>query len=485
MPFIGFERPTKWIKDRWGEPGSTVTTVACLQCGAAEQTPGALCSSCHHFIIQVPEWTRAERQGRKLPSLRALAVVSLAAVLLGGLVWVNYPFIPNPVILLFNQPSTDLSSEYSPAQWPMVGGGLTQSKYVESPSSQPEGRLVRSVDLGRPTRSAPAIVDGVIYVGADFQVLAIDATDGKTIWESSTTGPVHSSPAVAGNMLYLGLLDWRVIALDRRSGRLIWDYKTDNPVVASAAVESGIVYIGSTDDHLYALDAKSGKLIWKLGTGGSLISAPAVHDGKVYVTSTDGSLHIRNSRTGDKRLRFRTPSALSTSPIAANGLVYFDSGNEVFAVDADAREPPGQYASSLIWAQLWIWQFPVPKPPGQAGGRWRFAGDNPEARLLDNPTVTPEALYVSDALGGLYAVDAVEGTSLWYIEGDSPIVPPGLAVGDRIYFGTRDGVIHALDRFTGEVLWELSLDAPLGAQLAFAKGMIFARTDDGKLHIIA
>ena len=485
MPFIRFEMPTRWMRGRLRGTEAARAEVSCLHCGAGGQTSGSLCSSCRRFIIQVPDWSRAEAQRRRLPSLRVLAVLSVLGVLLAGLIWINYPFIPNPIILLFNRPSTDLSSSSSPGQWPMVGGGLSLSSYVESPSSQPEGRLLRSLDLGSPTRSAPAIVDGVIYIGADFKVLAIGAADGQTVWETTTTGPVHSSPAVAGDLLYFGLLDSSVVALDRHSGRLVWDYKTDDPVVASAAVDGGMVYIGSSDGHLYALDADNGKLIWKLDTGGALISTPAVHDGKVYVTSNNGSLYVRNSRTGDKRLRFRTSPALSTSPVAANGLVYFDSYPVIFAVDLDARELPVQYAFSLVWAQLWLWQFPVPEPPGQPGGRWRFASDNPEASLHGQPTVTPDALYVSDTRGGLYAVDALEGTRLWRIQSDSIIVAAGLAAGDRLYFGTQDGLLHAVDRFTGEPLWELSLGAPLGAQLAFADGVIYARTSDGTLHIIA
>jgi outer membrane protein assembly factor BamB len=46
--------------------------------------------------------------------------------------------------------------------------------------------------------SAPAVVDGVVYVGSrDGKVLALSAATGATIWTVATGGEVSSSPAVA------------------------------------------------------------------------------------------------------------------------------------------------------------------------------------------------------------------------------------------------------------------------------------------------
>ena len=77
-----------------------------------------------------------------------------------------------------------------------------------------EGRIVKSIDLGPTPRSSPAIIDGVIYIGGHFKITAIEIDSSQTIWETATTGPVHGTPAVAGNTLYLGLLDKRILALD-------------------------------------------------------------------------------------------------------------------------------------------------------------------------------------------------------------------------------------------------------------------------------
>ena len=129
-------------------------------------------------------------------------------------------------------------------------------------------------------------------------------------------------------------------------------------VAGSASVAQGLVYIGSMDGFLYALDAATGTFIWKFKTQEQALSPPAIDAGTLFLSSTDGSLYILNARTGQSWLRFRTPDRLHDSPVVANGLVYFPSGGRIFAVAADAREIPGQYQLTLVWAQFWLWKFP-------------------------------------------------------------------------------------------------------------------------------
>ena len=74
---------------------------------------------------------------------------------------------------------------------------------------------------------------------------------------------------------------------------------------------------------------------------------------------------------------FAPRTVCRTRPVVANGLVYFPSGGRIYAVAADAYELPGQYQLQLVWAQFWIWQFPVPRPPSQPGGKWRFSPRKP------------------------------------------------------------------------------------------------------------
>jgi len=454
------------------------TVEVCPWCGARGRTAWGTCQACGQYYL-AQGWTRAPR--RRHPLRWITVSLGVVAVLCA---WINAPFLPDPITSVFHRPTTQLSSTSRSTEWAMWGRDLQQRRYVADAPRQVEGRHVWSVDLGTPTRSVPVVVDDVLYIGGHFTLLALDAHTGHKRWEISTTGPVHTSPAVAGDQLYLGLQDWRVLALDRRTGTTRWEFQMQNPVAGSAAVAQGMVYIGSLDGFLYALDAATGKRIWQFKTQAQPLSPPALSAGTLFISSTDGSLYALHARTGYTRLRFRTPDRLQDSPVVANGLVYFPAGGQLYAVAAEAREFPGQYQFQLVWAQLWMWQFPVPRPPGQPGGRWRFSPRQPPGGMLSAPAVAPEAFYVSDTEGYLYARETLTGKGLWQFKAGGALMAAPVIIGPRLYFGADDGFLYALDRTQGALLWQLALGAPIHATPVFASGRLYVQTGDGRLHAI-
>jgi outer membrane protein assembly factor BamB len=451
----------------------------CPWCGATGRTAWGTCPACGHYYLAKGWETAANRK----PTVRRWIIIGLSLIALLG-VWLSAVFLPNPLTLVFKRPSTQVSSNSRGKQWAMWGRELQQRRYVAEVPQPLAGRLVWSVDLGSPTRSVPVLADNVIYLGGHFQLLALDAHTGHRLWEVPTTGPVHMSPTVAGNLLYIGLQDWRLLALERQTGTTRWAFTMQGPVAGAAAVAGGIVYIGSLDGVLYALDAATGRRLWEFKTEEQPLSPPALADGTLFVASTEGSLYALHAKTGKTRLRYRTPERLHDAPVVANGLVYFPSGGQIYAVAAEAREFPGQYQLKLVWAQLWIWQFPVPRPPGQPGGRWRFSPRSRPGWIVSAPAVAPEALYVGDTLGSLYARDALTGTELWQFQAAAAIMASPVIVGSSLYFGANDGVLYALDRAQGALLWTLSLGAPIQASPVFANDRLYVRSSDGRLHAI-
>jgi outer membrane protein assembly factor BamB len=450
----------------------------CPACGASGKTSWGTCQSCGHYYL-AEGWTQVPRRRHPLRWIMlGLGVVAFLCVR------ITTPFMPDPLTSVFHRPTTQLSSTSFANRWAMWGGDLQQRRYVAEVPRQPEGHRAWAVTLGTPTRSVPVVVDDILYIGGHFTLLALDAHTGQRRWEMRMTGPVHTSPAVAGNQLYLGLQDWRVLALDRETGQTRWEFQMQNPVAGSAAVAQGMVYIGSLDGFLYALDAATGKRIWQFKTREQPLSPPAFSAGTLFVSSTEGILYALHARTGYTRLRFRTRDRLQDTPVVANGLVYFPSGSQIYAVAADAREFPGQYQLQLVWAQLWIWQFPVPRPPAQPGSRWRFSPWKPPHGILSAPAVAPEAFYVGDTEGYLYARNALTGEGLWQFQAGGALMASPVIVGPRVYFGTDDGWLYALDRTHGELLWKLSLGASIHATPVFASGRLYVQTTDGWLHAI-
>ena len=82
-------------------------------------------------------------------------------------------------------------------------------------------------------------------------------------------------------------------------------FATGGPIRSTPAVVGGVLYFGSSDGNFYALDAKSGRERWRFRTGGAVTSSPAIAEGIVYFASRDGFLYAVDARNGRQRWRFR------------------------------------------------------------------------------------------------------------------------------------------------------------------------------------
>ena len=56
------------------------------------------------------------------------------------------------------------------------------------------------------------MANGVVYIGADANVWALNARTGAQLWSYTTGGAVWSSPAVANGMVYVASFDGKVYA---------------------------------------------------------------------------------------------------------------------------------------------------------------------------------------------------------------------------------------------------------------------------------
>jgi outer membrane protein assembly factor BamB len=65
--------------------------------------------------------------------------------------------------------------------------------------------------------AGPTVAGGVVYVGVDRKVYALDAATGRLRWAFTTGGSAYSRPAVAGGTVYVGSWDYQVYALNVRS----------------------------------------------------------------------------------------------------------------------------------------------------------------------------------------------------------------------------------------------------------------------------
>ncbi len=434
--------------------------------------------------IILPDWAQATRRRRAF-SRRNLLIGAAIFVILGFVVWLNFPFIPDPVILLTRQPDVLLDSGSGGANWTMAGRSIAQTRYAADALQPPAGRLAWSADAGEPTLAAPVVSDGRIYLPAHFRIAVLDAATGAELDSIPTSGPMHNSIALVGDTMYYATIDRRLVARERDGGQIRWEYPIGDSASGPVAVAGGIVYAGALNGATYAVNATTGEHIWRHTSLSEVRSPVAVANQVVYVASADRSLYALDSRTGQERARFRTPAQLVAPPVTAGGLAYFVAGGQLFAMAGDVLEYPGRYAVTSTWSQLWLWGFPLPSPPSQPGDRWRF---NPEGKsfegIITAPAADDDTLYAGDLLGVMHAVDRLTGEERWRFAAADAIVASPVLVGDTLVFGDKSGALYALNRSDGQQQWRLQLPAAIRTAPIYADGQLLVRTDDGRLHAI-
>ncbi len=96
-------------------------------------------------------------------------------------------------------------------------------------------------------------------------------------YEFDTRRGLEATPIVVDGMMFTTGAWSRVYALDARNGKLLWEYNPNVPkewavhaccdvVNRGVAVWMGSVFVGTLDGRLVSLDAKTGKVNWSVQT---------------------------------------------------------------------------------------------------------------------------------------------------------------------------------------------------------------------------
>jgi outer membrane protein assembly factor BamB len=266
----------------------------------------------------------------------------------------------------------------------------------------------------------------VLYLeGADRKtsaLVAIDASTHARLWRVALGGLSRSAPAVSDGQVFLGARDNAVYAVDVQTGRVAWKTKTQGRVDPAVAVAAGLVYAVSEDPSsgraaLDAFRADSGKLAWsfspaRLPAG---VTSPSVAEGAVYVGFGDGTVRAVDARTGAER--WHEPVRADFSPLSSPAY----AGGRVFVVDRNG----GLYAfDATTGTRAWDYQF---------DGTADWAA----------PLVSGRFVLVGLDDGTLAAVDAGSGHLRWQATFGLGPLGPLAAAGNLLLMpsiGTRGGV---------------------------------------------
>jgi outer membrane protein assembly factor BamB len=177
-------------------------------------------------------------------------------------------------------------------------------------------------------QSSPAVVDGVVYTGCrDSNVYALDAATGKEKWRcNNELSWVNSAPAVAQGKVFFDTSDSSLFrAVDAATGKEVIRQQAKAYMFSSPAVAGDVVLVGVLNGTLEARDVKTGELLWdyqveksKENKGWVLTNERKFNGPLIFysfwreapIVATDRQFGI---------------GAIFSSPLVANGVVYFGS----------------------------------------------------------------------------------------------------------------------------------------------------------------
>jgi outer membrane protein assembly factor BamB len=177
--------------------------------------------------------------------------------------------------------------------------------------------------------SSPAISDHFTFLtGCDEHLRVIDINTGKQQSDMPMGAYIAASPAVMGDILYVGTAASEVVAVDWKNQQVVWKYSNENsefPYHASAAVTDKFVLVGCRDKNLHCINRETGKGVWKFATRGRVDSSPVVVGDRVFFGSADRNLYAVNLQSGEQSWKYNTKGEISSGPAVGEGYLVVGS----------------------------------------------------------------------------------------------------------------------------------------------------------------
>ena len=387
--------------------------------------------------------------------------------------------------------------------------------------------------------TTPIVVNGVMYlttptVSNKMKTMAIDATNGRPIWETVYSlgafqiccGPVNRGPAVGYGMVYVLTLDDQLLALDAATGKLRWQKSVADPSVGYSEtmqpqVYGGMVIVGSAGGEwpirgfVAAYDAHSGGQRWRWD-------------------STDPSTYAGDSWKRGGAMVWTTPAV---DPKL--GLVIFSTGNPNPDLEGAPRKGDNRWSDSIValdartgklkWGYQQIkhdvWDYdavsnvvlfdvhqggqtiPAAGEAGKVG--WFFIVDRRNGKLIrkSDPYVAfSKNMFSQPTAKGVVMLPGANGGAEWsppawspethyaYVLGMDQLmkfsthqdpyqkgrIRLGSAFSNVEPHGVQDGRFVAIDTDTGKIAWTVMTPQPLiGGALATAGNLAFYGEGNG------
>jgi len=190
--------------------------------------------------------------------------------------------------------------------------------------------------------SAATASNGILYFGTlDHTVYAINAVDGKPLWEGKIQvgGAVVGSPLVIGETVYFGALDRKIYALDAATGKQKWQFQGDNWFWASLVSDGTNIYAATLGGTVYAIDL-TGREVWVTPpkVSGPILATPVVLSNTLVVATNEKQIHQLSLSDGREEWSWAVGERVQADMVSQDERVYVvDIEGVVHALNIERR----------------------------------------------------------------------------------------------------------------------------------------------------
>jgi outer membrane protein assembly factor BamB len=266
---------------------------------------------------------------------------------------------------------------------------------------------------------------------------------------------------LAHDHLVIGSRAGSVVGVDVAHGHVDWVTTTSGGIDSEARFDPArdTVYLGADDGNFYAFDAKRGSVRWSYRSKGAIERPPETDGNAVYVATAADRVFSLDAATGKWRWGYEreTPEGFTIHGYAGprlNGRSLLSGFADGFLVSLAAD------SGEVLWA------------------RSLAAVSEQFVDVDSTPVIDGGATYVSSYSGGVYALDAKDGSVRWRlgIEGAG-----SLSLADhQIYLAAPRLGVQALS-VSGQLLWRQGLTSAgeLTTPMAVGPYLIFSGSRAG------
>lgn len=179
--------------------------------------------------------------------------------------------------------------------------------------------------------SVLATATSVVFTTDGGNVVCMETSSPKRIWQFNTVGGITAPLASVSNWIYAASRDTNLYKIDANSGKMEWDFPfhTGSALTTSPRATQTTVYQYAENKGVYAVDANSGKQLWLLPEGADML---AENGNTAYIMDKNNNCVAMDNRQAKKILIINFASVTSYVANTADAKIYIMDGKNISCI---------------------------------------------------------------------------------------------------------------------------------------------------------